>query len=292
MRRTSYTIRVVLALIMTMGALILAGGQSKAQVGTAQDLVPVIGAGGTTTTFAGGSGIDYTGSAPIMRPHGAPNDSEFSAAVEFETWKTDVPASIVRGNRQTILAGYSKARANDEIVAILPYQFLHVNGFLNTNHLDDSEITYRRYSFDATDPSSTTVVYGAKLILPTGDVNKRIGLGRWGLAPTVTVSKPCGKSLYYIGGNYTFLEKKSGDPYASPYFIWIGGVTQLQPKTSLQYEATKFRSASGGGVDYFRILVGPRFQITPTAGIQVNLKQELQAGSKSTVISIGYSRRM
>ncbi|HEY3330950.1 MAG TPA: hypothetical protein VGK19_13065 [Capsulimonadaceae bacterium] len=279
---------VLAALVAMFGKAAMA--QSTGPVIT--DRIPTIGMGVTTQLPGGGQSLTYSSPVLSARPMGAPNDGEFSAVMEFEGWHNDAGHGINKGDRQTILTGYTKAMGNNEIAAILPYEFLHVPGITTGSSFDDSEITFRHYSFDETDPSSLTTVYGAKLIVPTGSPNKFIGVGRWGLAPTVTVSKPRGNSLFYVGGNYTFIARKSGDILGNPYFLWLGGVTRVQPKTTVQYELTKFRAANGDGLTYTRIMVGPRFAVTPTAGIQVNLKHELEAGSHSTVLSIGYSNRM
>lgn len=304
MRTINHTLGVIFALIMTLGALLLTGVRVHAQsAASSNDYAPTRGGGLTTTTVAGGVHIDFPGTGatttkpgdPVlkMRPGGGLGMSEFSASVEFESWKDDLGAGVNKGNRQTILTGYTKElNPNTEVSAILPYQFIHVNGIGQSDRFDDAEVNYRHYSFDATDPSSLTTVYGLKVVLPTGSAGDLIGLGRWGIGPSATTSKPCGKSLLYVGGNYTLLARKSGDSLTNPYMFWLGGVSQIQPKTSLQYEATWFKSDDAKGTNYLRVLVGPRFAITPTASIQVNLKQELQAKSKSTIISIGYSNRM
>ena len=227
-----------------------------------------------------------------MRPVGGPTAAEFSTNLEFESWKTDSGSGVMKGNRQTVLAGYNKSTGNNELAIVLPYEFLDISGIQKADRFSDAEVSLRHYTYSASDPTSTTVVYGLKFILPTGSMGDGIGLGRWGVGPTATVSKPCGHSLVYLGGNYLLLNKTAFDQLVNPYFVWIGDVTQLNPTTNLQVELTKFRSPGAQGRDNMRILVGPRFSISPTAAVQVNVKQELQAGGKDTTISIGYSNRI
>ncbi len=296
MRPLAVILRSAALTVLCLAALALPAHRAFAQITgppqSNQDRVPYSGGGVTTLLPGGGQHIQFGNGAPVARPVGGPSDSEFSATVEFETWKNDIASGVFRGNRQTILAGYTKSQGNNEVGVILPFEFLDISGVKRASKFDDTEVTFRRYSYDETDPTSSTTVYGVKVMLPTGSLRDGIGLGKWGIGPTVTVSKPMGKSLYYVGGNYTILQKKASDFLKDTYFVWLGGITQLQPKTSVQYELTKFRSANGDGRDNFRVLVGPRFAVSPTAGVQVNIKQELQAGSKDTTVSVGYSNRI
>jgi hypothetical protein len=257
-----------------------------------QHYAPSYGAGVTTLQPGGGQNVTFDKNGPVARPVSGLTASEFSTTVEFESWKNDPTGGIMRGDRQTIIAGYTKSHGNDEISALLPYQFLEVKGLTRVNRFDDSEVTWRRYKYDASDPSSLTTVYGVKAIVPTGAPFTGVGIGRWGIGPTATISKPVSKALLYVGGSYTFLDKVSGDNTKDPLFAWVGAVAQLSPTASAQLELTKFRSPNNNGQDNLRLLVGPRFAISPTASFQVNLKQELQQKSKDTTISIGYSNRI
>jgi hypothetical protein len=64
-------------------------------------------------------------------------------------------------------------------------------------------------------------------------------------------------------------------------------VTQINPRWGVQYELSHFNSVTNE--KYTRLLVGPRYQLTPTRSLQLNFRQELQAAGNPRSLSLGFS---
>lgn len=234
-----------------------------------------------------------TGGTPLMRPT-APSAADLTTAVEYEHWSGEGVRGAP-GSRRILLFNYVRGLSGDkEISATVPIMKV-ITGVGSAAGVGDLELNLRKYIYDKQDEKSVTWIPNLKLFLPTS-TNSNAGLAQndFCFGPSLTVSKPFGGStLAYAGLGYTFMNGSIGGFGGSRpkdiFMQWLGGTTQFNPKWGLQYEVVHFNSTTDE--DFTKLLIGPRINLSPTRGIQVTVKKELQADGKSTSISLGYSSR-
>jgi hypothetical protein len=259
------------------------------------DSADVIGNGFDYGTGNGEPGLQSVGDKKA--PHfGSASASQVSASAEFEKWGAD--KNRFAGNRTTYLLSYNRQLRPDlEVQAIAPYQRLHINPGFNENAADgfaDTELDARKYITNSKDANAPEIVASLRGFLPTGNWEKGIGLHQWGIGPSVLVSKPYNNTLGYAGLGYTWSTTyhthaafSFPTTNASPWYYWVGGATQWAPQWMSQVEMLGF--TANDGEEYLRGLVGVRYGITPSMGVQVNYKQEFRAPGKAQTLSIGWS---
>ena len=253
-----------------------------------------------------GNGFDYgpgNGEPTIITtpgqgaPHfGTPSASQVSASAEFEKWGTD--GKRYGGNRSTYLLTYDRdLKPGIEGQIILPYQRLHINPGFKLPAADgfaDTEVDVRKYIVNAKNPDAVNFVASLRGFIPTGNWERGIGLHQWGIGPSVIASKPFGNTLGYTGLGYTYSQRYTPHLLTgfkpdnfSPWYYWVGGSTQINQRWGGQAELLGF--VSNNGEQYLRGLIGARFAITPSMGLQLNYKQEFRAAGKAQTLSIGWS---
>lgn len=260
------------------------------------DEVDVVGAGLDRGSGNGEPNVVVSGAKGGAPKFNTPSASQVSASMEFEKWGSHNAnlGGRIAGNRNTYIMSYSRTITPDvqaEIIA--PYQRLKLQDTKAAEGFSDTELALRKYFVNTTDPAAPTIVASARVFLPTGNAEKGIGTHALGYGPSVLISKPYNNTLGYAGIGYTYIQKYSHLPfptglhYISPWYYWAGGATQIKPQWMTQYEVMAFNSP----IDqfYIRALIGLRYSITPSMGIQVNYKKELRADGKAETLSIGWS---
>ena len=230
-----------------------------------------------------------TGAAPNFRPLGnAVGEVNFS--LQGETWSGQ-GNRVESGTRVSELNNYTRGLPQDfEVAVTVPFEWL--NYFGGSTGFGDTEIAVRKYLYDPNSTSGTTVVASGKIYLPTGDINRGTGIGRFSGGASVMAARPFGsRTQGYAGVGYNIVGQPSGFSVNNVLYYWAGGVTGLSPRWATQYEINHFNSAVANE-GYTRLTVGLRRQLTPTRGVQVSIKQELQADGHSTTLGLGYSARV
>jgi hypothetical protein len=215
-----------------------------------------------------------------------PAAPELNVWLDYEAWDGEGRRGV-DGHRFTVLANYTWGLDEDsEISVTLPYQRLSLTTFDTKSGLNDTEVAYRRYVADQEDPQAPTYVVSGRVLLPTGDADKGIGLGEFSAGVSAMVTKPLGRSLGYCGVGYTFFGELEDADTENAFNAFLGGMTPVGKQMWTQYDLSHF--ASPFGEAYTRLLLGLRRMLTPTAGIQLNLRQEFQADGDSRSVSLGY----
>lgn len=265
------------------------GGTPPTPTPTAAEL-PGVGGGVDAVAANGGQEIRVIDGRPRVQPEGARSD--WSSNAQIETWGSGGRRGV-SGTRASTLIGYTRGLSPTSEVAItVPMHAVSLGGGYGDNSgIGDTEVAYRYVFCDPEAPDGPTVTLSGRLYLPTGSYRQGTGLGKLGFGPSLAVAKPVGRATLAYGGlGYTAVGQPSGASPRNVVCVWLGGFTALAPRWSVQYEAVRFNSPSEE--QYLRALVGVRYALTPTRGLQINLKQELQADGKPTAVTLGYSARM
>ena len=244
---------------------------------------------GTNDTGSGDNNKKPAVTKLVLKPVSV-SAADWSSSTELETWS----ASGLRtrsGSRFTTLFGYTRGlTTSSEFALNIPWQTINITGLQSQNGVGDTELTYRKYISNSENLSAPTYVLSGKAYLPTGDYQKGLGVGRFSYGASGTASKPFfTNTLGYLGCGYTLMGKPANTDLKNVLYYWLGANTQLSPRWTMQYELVKFNSPQNEANT--RLLLGGRYLLTPTAGLQFNVKRELQADGRSTTVSIGYSSR-
>ncbi|MDH7569277.1 MAG: transporter [Armatimonadota bacterium] len=249
------------------------------------------GGGVDTIVSNGGQTVRVIDGRPTIRP--LPAQSDFSTALEYETWSGEGRRSV-DGHRTTLLLGYTRGLSpTNEFALTVPLQQVKVSGYVDETGIGDVELAMRHFFYNPQAENGPTVVLSGKVFLPTGDADKAIGLGEFSYGASLNGTLPVGAAgltSAYAGVGYTVVGEPSGVDLKNVLYYWAGGITQMAPRWNLQYEALRFNSPANE--KYTRALLGVRYGLTPSAGLQFNVKREFQADGNPTTISIGYSSRL
>ncbi len=225
-----------------------------------------------------------------------PSAADISTAVEYETWGADGKRTQ-GGYRVSTILGYTRGLTEEaEIGLRIPVQRVRVGDTLNVAHLGDIEFDISRYFMAPNDAKrpGPTVVFTGKAYLPTGRLDMGIGSGEFSYGASMTCAQSCVtgavSSLLYAGAGYTFSGQPDFVRLNDIFYCWAGAASQITDYWMIQYEGIHFNSLIGE--HYTRGQVGLRYKLTPTAGLQFNLKREFQADGNAFTFSFGYSSRM
>jgi len=235
----------------------------------------------------------------IVSDFGIPQPNRLATSIEHEWWDEE-PGRLDKGSRTTGTFAYAANVGKTSIATVTAsYTHLTVEGAQATekfNNWDDVKLTFRKGL-----GNSETVLdwLGVSLFLPTGNSEKNIGTGRWGVGLNLSrVDSVSEKWDLYAGGEVRYFNDVPPPPgevgginYVPSVSVFGGAYQHIGERWSMLYEVEYVHPRETHVDDGVRLSIGPGYSFgSKEKGrrvLQVRYRKDIATRGKPQSLTLG-----